>query len=135
MDTVKAHHGNLLTTKLARLCLNDLSFTKSYTEIPLKCSGNGIGNSRESYSMLEYNELISARLVKINSWQNEYNEETYYIAGLFQASTRSNFNTSLNEDPLQEPIKQAVCMFSMREIQEAIKQNLNKCYSNYNNDK
>lgn len=134
MDTTKSHpSNNLLVTKLARLCLNDLSFTKSYTEIPLKCSGSGMQRS-SSYSMLEYNELVNARLVKVKSWANKFNDDNYYLVGLFQESSRTTFNSSLNENPDHSPIRQAVCMFSMREIHEAIKQNLNSCYNNYNNE-
>ena len=139
MDISKTNEGaSLLSTKLARLCLNDLSFTKSYTEIPLKCTGHGIQKSTDSassqYSLVEYNELIGARLVSIKSWPLQAEENAHHIIGLFQETSRSNFNASLNADANAAPIKQAVCIFPMQQIQSTIKQNLNRCYNNYNDE-
>ncbi|CAF0765273.1 unnamed protein product [Brachionus calyciflorus] len=113
-DTDALLKGDLLTSKISRLCLNDLSFTKSYTEIPLKCLGS---RSQNSLRPIEYNELLSAKTIDINS-------ETYLI-GLFQKTNRNNFNSSLNTDSS----KQALCIFSMKEIQLKFKENIRKCYN------
>ncbi len=58
-------------------------------------------------------------------------EDTHYLVGLFQATDRTTFNASLADEATSAPIKQAVCVFSMRHIQEKIKENLNKCYNVY----
>jgi hypothetical protein len=128
MDTFKSHGSQLLTTKLARLCLNDLSFTKSYTEMPLKCTGRGIETRPDSsYGFIDYNELLNAKLIRVRSWQaSSYDSNDYYLIGLFQETKRTTFNSSMSS----QASKQAVCMFSMRQISEKIRENLNKCYNN-----
>lgn len=130
--------NGILSTKLARLCLNDLSFAKSYTEIPLKCTGHGIqkssGSGSSQYSLIEYNELVAARLVRVKSWSHQEEKSEYHIVGLFQESSRSNFNASLNTDPTREAIKQAVCIFPMHHVQSTIKQNLKRCYNSYDGE-
>ncbi len=113
--------SNILQTKLARFCLNDLSFVKSYTELPLKClSSKKMPNNGRKSSVL-YNELISSKLVKIKG--------QYYIAGLFQQTTRTNFNSSLEKE---EAKRQGVCLFSLKSIQAKIRENINKCHNNLN---
>ena len=129
MDTDALARGALLTTKLARLCLNDLSFTKSYTEMPLKCSG-GVRADAVSYSLRapDYNELISARLVRLA-------DSEYYVAGLFQQTGRVTFNASLEQSVEQAAsIRQAVCLFPLRLLQEKVKENLNNCYNSEQTD-
>ena len=109
-----------LETKLARLCLNDLSFTKSYTEMPMRCVSGSVTEMRS----VHYNELVSARVVRVES-------EGYYLVGLFQETSRMTFNDTLpqeRDDSAREPIKQAVCMFSLEQIQQKITENLRKCY-------
>lgn len=124
MDTDNINRNNLLITKMSRLCLNDLSFTKSYTEVPLKCTGNGMQKTN-AYSLIDYNELISAKVIQIKS--NSWSHKDYYLIGLFQQTQRTTFNATLNQDG---NVKQALCVFSMREIQATITKNLNKCYNN-----
>jgi hypothetical protein len=86
-----------LVTKLARLCLNDLSFTKSYTEMPLKCvsSSRRLG-SLSSLKLVHYNELLAARLVYVKS--ENLDTSNYYVVGLFQETSRNTFNASLPQD-------------------------------------
>ena len=129
MDTDAFNKGELLITKLARLCLNDLSFTKSYIEMPLKCT-SGSSSSVSSLRSIDYNELINARVVNIKSF-NTNEQDNYYIVGLFQQTNRNTFNATLQQDTFNqdEPIKQAVCMFSLKQIQHKVKENLRKCYS------
>ena len=123
MDTEPALRGDLLITKLARLCLNDLSFTKSYTEMPLRCTS---GSSRGLRS-LDYNELISAKLVSIRNLESRDEFEMsndHYIVGLFQETSRRTFNATLESDS----VKQAVCVYPLKYVQAKIKENLRKCY-------
>ncbi len=68
--------------------------------------------------------------IKTKNWASN-NEDTQFLIGLFQATDRITFNASLPDDMSKTPIKQAVCVFSMRQIQEKIKENLNKCYNVY----
>lgn len=129
MDTDSLQKGDLLLTKISRLCLNDLSFTKSYTEIPLKCT-SGFKGSITSLRPIDYNELIASKVVEIDS-------ESYLI-GLFQQTSRSTFNSSLDQDYLDDEyyssrqisIKQAVCVYPIKLIQAKIKENIRKCYNN-----
>jgi hypothetical protein len=95
MDADTSSSGaDKLVTKLARLCLNDLSFTKSYTEMPLKC----LSSSTSSLKSIHYNELMAARLVHIKSESLSDGLNSYYVIGLFQETKRSTFNASLPQD-------------------------------------
>ena len=95
MDADASSSGSdKLVTKLARLCLNDLSFTKSYTEMPLKC----LSSSTLSLKSIHYNELMAARLVHIKSESLSDGLNAYYVIGLFQETKRSTFNASLPQD-------------------------------------
>lgn len=124
MDTEPALRGDLLITKLARLCLNDLSFTKSYTEMPLRCTSGSRG-----LRSVDYNELISAKLVSIRNLESrdEFAEMSndHYIVGLFQETSRRTFNASLDAE---SGLKQAVCVYPLKYVQAKIKENLRKCY-------
>jgi hypothetical protein len=97
MDADASLPGDRLVTKLARLCLNDLSFTKSYTEMPLKCvsSSRRLG-SLSSLKLVHYNELLAARLVYVRS--ENLDTSNYYVVGLFQETSRNTFNASLPQD-------------------------------------
>ena len=95
MDADASSSGaDKLVTKLARLCLNDLSFTKSYTEMPLKC----LSSSTLSLKTIHYNELMAARLVHVKSESLSDGLNSYYVIGLFQETKRSTFNASLPQD-------------------------------------
>jgi hypothetical protein len=106
---------NRFITKLARFCLNDLSFIKSYIEIPIECVG--VVNNEK----IVYNELISAKLLKTNSG-NSFN---YHLVGLFQLTNRDSFNQSINDDNSN---KQAVCLYPLKSLQSKIRDNLQACY-------
>jgi len=135
MDTDAMLRGDLLVTKLARLCLNDLSFTKSYTEMPLRCIGTSNLNDN-SLRSIDYNELINAKLIQIksngfddSSQSNEApssqtEEAQFYLIGLFQKTSRNTFNATLSHEG-----RQAVCLFSIKQLQSKIKENLRKCYN------
>jgi plexin A len=117
VDTDSMHRT--LQTKLARFCLNDLSFVKSYVEVPLECIGNkrAPGN-RNGHSKLHYNELVSAKVVTLKGER--------YIAGLFQQTTRSTFNASVSEAGL----KQGMCLFPLKHVQASIRDNVRQCHYN-----
>lgn len=68
--------------------------------------------------MYYYNELVSAKVLRIGSKQ-------HYIVGLFQQTSRSTFNDSLGASP-----RQAVCLFSMRHVQSRIRENVRQCHQN-----
>jgi hypothetical protein len=139
-DTDAMLRGDLLVTKLARLCLNDLSFTKSYTEIPLRCIGGGGTSSTKNDGLrsIDYNELINAKLIQIKSNgfdnldSNDYDnsEPNYYMIGLFQKTQRNTFNATLPK----VNTRQAVCLFSMKQLQAKIKENLRKCYDSHSEE-
>jgi hypothetical protein len=87
-----------------------------------------------SLRSVHYNELIAAKLVHVKN--EDYDNLNYFIVGLFQETQRSTFNDSLPQDQdleeeaveEQASIKQAVCMFSLKDIQNKIKENLRRCY-------
>lgn len=119
-DTDALLNNNVLTTKIARLCLNDLSFTKSYTELGLRCV-SGSRSSISSLRSIEYNELVAARLF-VHAVDGEH-----YLAGLFQQTSRTNFNMSVHDLP--GPVRQAICVFPMRSVSAKIHENINRCYN------
>ena len=91
-----------LVTKVARLCLNDLSFTKSYMEMPLRCESSAKG-SPSSLRSIHYNELVAAKLVLVRSGGSRLEEAaaatgSYVVMGLFQETERGTFNESLPQD-------------------------------------
>ena len=126
MDADSLARNELLVTKIARLCLNDLSFTKSYTEMPLRCTGNQMDSALRS---IDYNELINAKLIQIksNNFDDSFDpeESNYYLIGLFQNTKRTTFNSTLSS----ENTRQAVCLFPIKQVQSKIKENLRKCYN------
>ena len=120
MDTDSLQRGELLITKISRLCLNDLSFTKSYIEMPLKCQSSS-SMSLTSMKPIEYNELISAKLVR-----NKLNNNENYLIGIFQQTQHITFNKSLTNNNNE---RQAICIFQIKQIQSKLKENLSKCYN------
>jgi plexin A len=111
-----------LVTKISRLCLNDLSFTKSYTEITLKCLSGSRG-SISSLRSVDYNELIASKLVEIDG--------EHFLIGLFQQTTRTNFNMSLHTSASSTnnnnaPIRQAICVYPMKAVTAKIHENINR---------
>lgn len=117
-DTEALVNNHVLTTKISRLCLNDLSFTKSYTELSLKCASGSRG-SISSLRSIDYNELVAAKLVQFT------NGGEHYLLGLFQQTTRTNFNMTVDSNG----IRQAVCVFPMRAVTAKIHENINRCYN------
>ena len=120
--------GSLLQTKLARFCLNDLSFTKSYIEMPLRCTSNkkpllGSNDKFPPRPML-YNELVSAKLVRIAG--------AHYIAGLFQHTSRTTFNSTTSGGG--GDLKQGVCLFSLKTLHKSIRHNVRRCHNNAERD-
>lgn len=107
-----------LVTKLSRLCVNDLSFSKSYTEIQLRCTSGSRG-SISSLRSVDYNELVSARLIRL--------DDEPHIVGLFQQSSRTTFNQSIGDGT--GGVRQAVCVYPIRQVQAKILENINKCYN------
>lgn len=134
-DTDALLNNHVLSTKISRLCLNDLSFTKSYTELGLKCVSGSRG-SISSLRSIDYNELIAAKLVQIEGTGGSGAGEQYLI-GLFQQTSRTNFNSSLSvatDGPSSSSsgaagIRQAVCVFPMRAVTAKIHENINRCYN------
>jgi hypothetical protein len=114
-DTDALLNNHLLSTKISRLCLNDLSFTKSYTELGLKCSSGSRG-SISSLRSIDYNELLASKLVEI--------ENEFYLIGLFQQTGRTNFNMSL--DLPNVATRQAICVFPMKSVAAKIHENINR---------
>ncbi|RNA39166.1 plexin-B, partial [Brachionus plicatilis] len=109
-DTDAMLRADRLVSKVARLCLNDLSFAKSYTEMPVKCVG--------VRANVDYNEMISAKHALVNG--------EHYLIGLFQQTARNSFNASIHKSPWTN---QAVCMYKMSAVQRQFRHNINKCYS------
>ncbi len=99
MDTDTQLKGDPLVTKIVRLCKNDLSFIKSYVEIPLSCNG--------------FNELVSAKLM-----------DNTYLLGVFKQSNRQR-NGTVEADGSSSP--QAICIFNMNQLRTKINDNLNEC--------
>lgn len=124
-DTDALLNNHALSTKISRLCLNDLSFTKSYTELGLRCVSGSRGSISSLRSSIDYNELVSAKLVQIDG--------EHHLIGLFQQTSRTNFNMSLQAGAPGEPsttgVRQAVCVFGMRAITAKIHENINRCYN------
>ena len=110
-DTDSLLSGERLMSKISRLCLNDLSFTKSYVEMPIECHGV------DSLRAVHYNELVSTKHVRIGAHT--------YLIGLFEHTTRNSFNASI--DPSVS--KQAVCAFKLSDIQDKFRVNIDKCYN------
>lgn len=128
-DTDALLNNHVLSTKISRLCLNDLSFTKSYTELGLKCL-SGSRSSISSLRSVDYNELVAAKLVQIApSGGRRGGDEPgeYYLIGLFQQTSRTNFNMSLESQ--NAGVRQAVCVFPMRAVTAKIHENINRCYN------
>ena len=115
MDVEASANGERLVTKLARLCLNDLSFTKSYTEMPLKCTSNSRG-SISSLRSIHYNELIGAKLVLVKHDEVSSESGNYFVVGLFQETSRTTFNASLPQE--SEEASQGSLFFSTHLIIE-----------------
>ena len=117
-DTDAMQRGERLLTKIGRLCLNDLSFTRSYVEMPLRCRASSNGDHSDS----DYNELVSARLVRLAA--------VPYVLGLFARTSRTSFNASSSASPrMEQAAAQAVCLFPLKLVQAKFKDNLRKCYN------
>jgi hypothetical protein len=125
VDTDSMLHRTL-QTKLARFCLNDRSFVKSYVEVPLECVGSkrpaAASPTRAGNSKLHYNELVSAKVVTLRGEK--------FIAGLFQQTTRTTFNASVTTDSSSGGLKQGMCLFPLRQVQASIRDNVRQCHHN-----
>lgn len=117
-------------TRLARLCLSDLSF-QSYTEMTLECvsassqSGGGgyYAGAGKQHQQTNYNLLQDAQLISAGSelaQQLRLTKSNQVLATVF-AQSRDHSTRSQQ--------KSAVCLFPMEMIEQRFNENIQQCYN------
>lgn len=107
-------------TRLARLCLSDLSF-QSYTEITLECKSRHAGRSKQQ--PVNYNLLQDAQLTQASSQLAQLLGVKQQSAVLVTAFAQSRDHT------LRSQQRSAICLYPMERVEEKFNENIHLCYN------
>lgn len=103
-------------TRLARLCLNDLSF-QSYAEITLECSQQA---TNLNYNLIQDAQLFTASPHLANQLGLRNQQAGQVLAGAFALSKDHTTKTQT---------KSAICLYPMERIEQKFNENIQQCYN------
>nr|XP_023686880.1 plexin-A4 [Paramormyrops kingsleyae] len=107
-----ATREQVYTSKLVRLCKDDTAFN-SYVEVPLGCVKAGV-----EYRLLQAAYLSRAGSILARSLSVAPGDDVLYAV----------FSKGQKRRPREETQESALCVFSLRDINERIKERLQSCY-------
>lgn len=108
------HDDSPIQSRLTRVCTGDKNF-HSYTEVPLECTQNGV-----DFNLVQDVYVTRAGYELAKSLDISVSDPVLY--GVFWEGDKNSYRAA---DPTG---KSAICLFTMREIETAFKQNIMKCY-------
>lgn len=116
-------------SRLARLCLNDLSF-QSYAEITLECRGNKQTGSSHAFNAnagssgeINYNLLQDAQVTSAGSTLAHQLGIKSHSSVLVGAFALSKDHTSRSQQ------KSAICLYPLEKIEQKFNENIHTCYN------
>uniref|UniRef100_A0A672LP66 Plexin-A4-like n=1 Tax=Sinocyclocheilus grahami TaxID=75366 RepID=A0A672LP66_SINGR len=107
-----AGREQVYTSKLVRLCKDDTAFN-SYVEVPLGCVKGGV-----EYRLLQAAYLSKAGTILARSLGIEPDDDILYAV----------FSKGQKRRPKESSQESALCVFTLKEINERIKDRLQSCY-------
>ncbi|KAI4885112.1 hypothetical protein NFI96_017227 [Prochilodus magdalenae] len=107
-----AGREQVYTSKLVRLCKDDTAFN-SYVEVPLGCVKGGV-----EYRLLQAAYLSKAGAILAQSLKVGPDDDVLYAV----------FSKGQKRRPKETSQESALCVFSLKEINERIKDRLQSCY-------